>query len=491
MQAPLRWGALMVLVWLALLLASLERPLMQDVDEVLYARVAQSAALHGEWWPLQLEGRPFYEKPPWLPWLAGATAKLSGQPYAAWPYRMWTAMGAALGLASLLALGALLKRPWAGVFAAGLLALQGDWILHARFFTFDAPFVGWSLAAAAAGVWAAQGAVARWWLPGLGLALAAASKSWFVLGLVPAWAFSLRALPPSQRRAVAVRLAIPPLLALGLWAALYATWHGWGFFQQEWQHNLFGRLLGRSNETDLEGHAAFYLKWAQRSAPALLPLLLAGLLGMRPWGREQGPEAWARSLAWAWAASWLLGLAVVRAETINYLLPLEAALCLLLGLGLDRRLGAPRDRGLAVGLLLAALAAGGHGPAWMWLALGVPLGFWWRQGLNASPQAQPRIPWRWAASVLLLLALLPDVWRLLRRPLDPHRQLWQLLQDNPPRYPAEPLVVVGGSTPVVEFYARHQVRRLDALPAKRPAEAALVQTVNGWQFYPALERGRP
>ena len=81
-------------LWLGLLLPSLDRNRLQDVDELWHAMPAQNAVLHGDWWPLQLDGRTFFEKPPLMPWLVAATVTLSGQPRASWPYRLWTASSA-------------------------------------------------------------------------------------------------------------------------------------------------------------------------------------------------------------------------------------------------------------------------------------------------------------------------------------------------------------------------------------------------------------
>jgi hypothetical protein len=340
----------------------------------------------------------------------------------------------------LIAVGFLVGAPWAGLFAAVLLGLQGDWLFHARFFSFDAPFVGFSLAAVAAGAWAQQGSARRWWLAGLCLALAAWSKSWFVLALAPAWAAGLSALPAGQRRGAAWRLLLPPLAALLLWVLVYAAWNGWGFFSQEWSNNLLGRALGRTNELDPEGHWAFYRKWAWRSAPLLLLLALpvsAGLALQRP---PRGVRRWLWALALAWILSYSLGLALVRAETINYLLPLEAALA------------------------LAALAL-----------------------------AAQRLSTGWQVLLVFVLSggLGPEAWRFLRRPLDPQPELAPLLAAHAPADPSEPLLVLGPPTQAVEFYARQRVIRLPALPDRRPPQAVLVKSTEGWRYFPPQTQGRP
>ena len=496
-------------IWLACALPSLERSRLQDVDELLYARWAQAAALQGRWWPLQMQGRALSEKPPLLIWMAGATARAAGRPYDAWPYRVWTCLAAGMALAALAALGLAVGEPGSGLLAALALALQGDFVFHARFFTMDAPFLACALAALAFSARAAGGGRQRhWWLAGACLALAVWFKSWFVLALAPAWGWALFAALPRERRGrAALALALPPFAALGLWLALYVDWNGWSFLAEEWGFNLAGRALGRANQADPEGHALFYLKWAAQSAPALLPWALATPLVLAPQAGASAPAGGERGLSfsrhWTWALclSWLLGMALVRAETINYPLPLEAGLCRGLGLELSRL---RRDPGawlcawLCAGLLALGLAAawGLWDPAWP-LALGALLALLAlaarARGLG-EPLRSPRIPGigggtagRWACAILGLLLVLRlggQAWGLLARPLDGNRQLAGLLQAHPARRDGETLLVLGPPTQAVDFYGAYAVQRLAALPAGRPAAATLVDTRQGWIFYP-------
>ena len=492
---PLAWGVL--LLWLACLLPNLQRNHLQDVDELSYARVAKSAAVDGQWWPLIQRGQPFFEKPPLLVWLAAATAKLSGQPNAEWPYRVWTALGAGLALASLAWLVAKAGGKAVGALAALLLALQGDFLFHARFFSFDAPFLGCALASLALAYRAAEDPRRRAWAwAGAALAAAVCFKSWFVLGVAPAYAFAvIWALPPGQRHRAWSGLGLPVLAALGAYVALYTAWSGWSFLAQEWGFNLLGRALGHSNEVDPQGHAAFYLKWGQRSVPALLPLVLSLPLWLLPQRGEQGGRGFVRAWTWAFCVSWLVGLTGVRAETINYLLALEAGLCLALGLVWSEARAQRRQGRLAALLLLAALAQlrlWGPGTS---LALGLGLGLLglaWRDGPGVTgghASAPPRVQMRsWApalAAAGLLFALSREAWPLLRRPLDPSREVAEILLAHPARYPGETLLVIGPPTQAPEFYASQRVQRLQALPVKRPLQAALVHTQQGWVYYPA------
>jgi hypothetical protein len=487
-RGALAWGLIAAASWLALTLPFLDRSRLQDSDELTHARVARAAAVEGRVWPLMYGDRVFYEKPPLQVWLAAATAWVSGQPLAAWPYRLCSCLGAALALGALAWILASAGSPWAGLFAAALLALQGDWLFHARFFSFDACYVGLALASLAAGLAALTGPPRRWWLAGALLGLDVWFKSWFVLALAPAWAWAVGTqLPAGRRRAVAWRLALPVALALALWVALYVSWNGWAFLREEWSENLMGRALGRTNVVDPQGHAAFYLKWAQRSSPALLPLVLSLPLGLgaSP-GAPQGPASrFARAFAWALCASWAAGLWLQRAETINYSLPLEAGLCLALGLAVAEGGGAAAAWALTALLLACAAASLRLWPPAVSLGLGLPLGLalaWARRRAGA--------PLRWPlgfAAAALLLLLLPEAWRLEAHPLDGSAELAALVEAHPARWQGEPLVLLGPATQAADFYSAYQVVHPVTVPAQRPREACAVKLGEHWVFYPAQD----
>jgi 4-amino-4-deoxy-L-arabinose transferase-like glycosyltransferase len=499
---PLALALAVLALWLCCVLPSLERSRLEDVDELTGARVAQAAALQGAWWPLKLDGRVFFEKPPLLLWLAAGAVRISGRPRDAWPYRLWTCLGAGLALACLAYLGAMLGRPGAGLVAALALALQGDFLFHARYFTFDTPFLACVLASLVFALKArAGGERSNWWRCGLLLGLAVWFKSWFVLALVPPFAWTLAVHGPRPgRRAACLAVALPPLLALLAWLAVYAQWMGWDFLREEWSVNLAGRALGRTTQMDPEGHAAFYLKWAVESAPALLPWVLAVPLILAPGPRharqESGDAAQAgqidflRTWVWAFCFSWLLGLSLLRAETINYALPLEAGLCLAAGLIAREALDRPW---LCCGLLAASILASLR--FWdplIFLGSGAVLGLLWRldggfarmaRSGNAARAAALMPP---ALALLLAVTLLPEASALLMRPRDPSGQLADLLLANPASHPGEPLLVLGPPTQAVEFYSNYAVRRLESVPSRRPAQATLVRTRQAWIFYPPL-----
>jgi hypothetical protein len=110
---------------------------------------------------------------------------------------------------------------------------------------------------------------------------------------------------------------------------------------------------------------------------------------------------------------------------------------------------------------------------------------------DARPSAwtarQLRMPLTLVLGLGLGLAcnLYRDVSPLLERPLDPSRQVADLLLAHPARVPGEVLWVIGGSTQAVDFYSAYQVRWLENPPSRRPAQAALVETNHGWMFFPA------
>ncbi|MGH7442478.1 MAG: ArnT family glycosyltransferase, partial [bacterium] len=467
------------------------------MDELTHARAAQGAVLHGHWWPLVLDHKPFYEKPPLMLWLGAATAEISHRPYATWPYRLWPCLGAGLALSCLVLIGALLDRPGAGLIAAAGLALQGDFIYHARFFTFDTLFVACMLGALALSLRAVERGQPKDWLwAGVALALAAAFKSWFVLSLVPAYACALSVhLPRARRKSVLWVLCWPSLLVMLSWIAVYVQWNGWGFLSEEWSNNLVGRIRGQNFPLDPDGHAAFYLKWVVRAAPAILPWALAAPLllfkdGTGPERKGGRSHAFARTWTGVFCLSWLVGLACVRAETLNYVLPLEAGLCLAAGLCfVDRRVGVGRVW-IRVALVLASVLAALRiwDPIWS-LASGLVFGLAWR---IAGPARWVQPGTRQKAKVLALILGLTlavllgrEAWGLLTKPLDPNRGLAELLLAHPAKRPGESLWFVAKPTQAPYFYSSYRIRQVDVLPAKRPPEACLVKLKKAWVFFPA------
>ena len=101
----------------------------------------------------------------------------------------------------------------------------------------------------------------------------------------------------------------------------------------------------------------------------------------------------------------------------------------------------------------------------------------------------PSLPHRlsWALVALVLLILGHSAWNYLRQPEDPSRQVADLLLAHPARAEAETLWLLGQNTQATAFYSRYNVRQLDAVPVRRPPEAVLAHTLDGWVFYPPLK----
>ena len=277
-------GFLLGLFFFASLLPTLNSSRLGEVDELIYARVAQDAARLNHWMPLTWGGQLWSEKPPLLLWAAALTAKLSGDLTDSWPYRLWSLLGAALCVTALLRLGAMAGSWRAGVFAALLFALQGDLIFHARFFSMDTAMLGCVLMAVV------SMAQERWVKAGLWLAAAVWIKSWFVLAFFPALGFALwRNFP--RREAIKGGAWIFGLALLGLATSLLLYGHAYG--QDFWKHdigwNLIDRARGLSNE-HIETNWSYYGKWASRTAAALVPLCLAAPLGLLARRRKPGSE---------------------------------------------------------------------------------------------------------------------------------------------------------------------------------------------------------
>src|SRR5213078_4451803 len=95
-------------------------------DPVIYAAVAKSMLVRGEWGTQYLAGQPFFDKPPLVVWLAALSFKLFG--VSTWSARL---PGVALGIAACLVLwrlGAFLFDERVGLAAGAILALTPGFV---------------------------------------------------------------------------------------------------------------------------------------------------------------------------------------------------------------------------------------------------------------------------------------------------------------------------------------------------------------------------
>src|ERR1700747_1416431 len=78
-------------LFLALVLPTLSKNRLMDVDELTHAGAALEASRDGHWLPLTVGGKPWLEKPPLLPWLAALNLKAGFGPETA--VRLWPGLG--------------------------------------------------------------------------------------------------------------------------------------------------------------------------------------------------------------------------------------------------------------------------------------------------------------------------------------------------------------------------------------------------------------
>src|SRR2546426_816611 len=113
-------------------------------DPVIYAAVAKSMLVRGEWGTQYLAGQPFFDKPPLVVWLAALAFKIFG--VSTWSARL---PSVALGIAACLVLwrlGALLFDERIGLAAGAILALTPGFLRFASTLLLDTALVLGALA---------------------------------------------------------------------------------------------------------------------------------------------------------------------------------------------------------------------------------------------------------------------------------------------------------------------------------------------------------
>jgi 4-amino-4-deoxy-L-arabinose transferase-like glycosyltransferase len=176
-----------------------------DPPEGFHAVIAQTMRTSGDWITLRVDGVRYFDKPPMLYWLLGASFSVAGPVEAA--ARLWPAL-AAIGLAAVTGrIGTILGGPRVGLLAALFTAANMGIFVFGREVKPDLPFILFITLAYAGFVVAYRGG-GRW-----GLALFYAS-----LGLAALTKDVLGALGPLL------------IVALFLWLTRerpYATWAPW------------------------------------------------------------------------------------------------------------------------------------------------------------------------------------------------------------------------------------------------------------------------
>ena len=312
-------------------------------DPVIYAAVAKSMLVRGDWATPYLAGQPFFDKPPLVVWLAAVAFKVFG--VSTWSARL---PSVGLGIAACLVLwrlGAFLFDDRVGLAAGAFLALTPGFVRFGSTLLLDTALVLGALAGLLAAARAfARGGRGLWWA-GVWFGVAFLGKGALALG-APAVLAVLWVATPAARRPPWRAVAAAALAFLGVvlpWYLHETRLWGWRF--------VHGSVNDVSNKMGGYPGAAVYL----RALVTTLPWLPVAALGAwRSWrGAERGDGL---RLLTVWTLVAYGFLFAAGKHSPRYLMLLHPALGLWAALALRPLLPAPR----ALGLWIAA----GAGLAW-------------------------------------------------------------------------------------------------------------------------------
>lgn len=379
-RALLAAAAAMLLA--AMLAAGLTHPI-QNLNEGLYARVAEEMLERGSWIVPTLDGVPYLEKPPLMYWVTALGFVLFG--VSDWSARLASILGSVLMLAAVYAFALRRLGRRAAFFAVAILASCPLFIGLERTLLFDALFAGLLAASLVALHEALVEGRARPWLraSAILLALAVLTKGLAALLFYAAIAGAVVAAAPRAERRMRLRRLADPW-AWALFAAVAVPWHalawlqqpsfGWFYFVNEHAMRFLGRRVPRDFHT---GPAWYYLpRIAAYAAPWIALLFL-------PRRRDARPAGVLRGFLAAWILVPLAIFSASGAKGDYYMIVGLPPLALVLA----QRAAALRDeRALALVplgwlLLLAALAAV---PSIAHRPLQIPAAAPWLIGLAAA-----------------------------------------------------------------------------------------------------------
>jgi len=313
-------------------------------DPVIYAAVAKSMLVRGEWTTLYLAGQPFFDKPPLVVWLAALAFKLFG--VSTWSARL---PGVALGIAACLVLwrlGAFLFDERVGLAAGAILALTPGFVRFGSTLLLDTALALGALAGLLATARAfARGGSGLWWA-GVWFGVAFLGKGALALGAPAVLAAYWLATPGDRRPPLGVLAAAAlAFLAVVLPWHLYETWvWGWRF--------VHGYLSDVSEKIGGHPGAAVYARALVVTTLPWLPLAVVG--AWRSWRSGERGDGLRLLTVWTLVAYGFLFAAAKHSP--RYLMLLHPALALWAALALRPLLPAAR----ALGLWVAAAA----GLAW-------------------------------------------------------------------------------------------------------------------------------
>jgi len=305
-------------------------------DPVIYAAVAKSMLVRGEWTTLYLAGQPFFDKPPLVVWLAALSFELFG--VSTWSARL---PGVALGIAACLVLwrlGAFLFDERVGLTAGAILALTPGFVRFGSTLLLDTALALGALAGLLATARAfARGGSGLWWA-GVWFGVAFLGKGALALG-APAVLAAYWLATPGDRRPPLGALVVAALafLAVVLPWHLYETWvWGWRF--------VHGYLSDVSEKMGKHPGAAVYARALVVTTLPWLPLAAVG--AWRSWRSGERGDGLRLLTVWTLVAYGFLFAAAKHSP--RYLMLLHPALALWAALALRPLLPAARALGLWV-----------------------------------------------------------------------------------------------------------------------------------------------
>ncbi|WP_166361487.1 ArnT family glycosyltransferase [Pseudomonas akapageensis] len=343
----------LVLVWALLTVVALwTRPLI-PIDETRYAAVAWEMWLRGDWLVPYINGEPYSHKPPMLFWLINIGWAVLG--VSDWVPRLVTALAS---LADLFLLGALARRLWPDDSRTAHLVpwmFYGCLIiaLFATTLMFDLLMTVTMLLGllGVVGAWR-EGSWKNWALYGLGIGLGILTKGPAILiyllpvALLAPWWMGTRYPGGWGRWYRNTGLALLAGICLALCWAIPAVIHGGDQYREM---ILWGQTAGRMVQSFAHARPWWWY------LPILPLLLLPWTLWLPLWRSLPALRSEfgaGERFCLAWFVPGFLVFSVVSGKQIHYLLPLLAALILLLARVLTRRPDAQAPSRFAVALVL-------------------------------------------------------------------------------------------------------------------------------------------
>jgi len=309
-------------------------------DPVIYAAVAKSILVRGDWGTLYLAGQPYFDKPPLVVWIAALSFRLFG--LSTWSARL---PGVAFAVAACLVcrrLGAVLFEERVGLAAGAMLALTPGFVRFGSTLLLDPAMVCFALAGLLATVRAFARGGRGLWQAGAWFGLAFFAKGALALGapavLAAYWVATPHARRPPVRAMSAAALAF---LAVVLPWHLYEVWR-WGWvFVRGYTYDVMEKVGGRPPAAD-------YLRALAVTALPWLPVAAVG--AWRSWRGARSGAGLRLLVVWTIVAYGFL--LVAGKHSPRYLMLLHPALALWAALGLLPLLPPPRQ--LTAGISVAA-----------------------------------------------------------------------------------------------------------------------------------------